>query len=67
MDPCSFFATYAARAQWWWIVLFRVVNALLLTTYFQPDEQWQSLEVAHKWVFGYGHTTWEWDESVALR
>lgn len=29
-------------------------------TFFQPDEFFQSLEVAHRLVFGYGHLTWEW-------
>ena len=36
---------------------FRVVNALLVRTYFNADEYWQSLEVAHRMVFGYGHLT----------
>lgn len=31
---------------------FRVVNALLIQTYFNPDEHWQSLEVSHRTVFG---------------
>lgn len=31
---------------------FRAVQALLLQTYFAPDEQWQSVEVAHRLVFG---------------
>lgn len=39
---------------------FRLVNALLVQTYFNPDEHWQSAEVAHRIVFGYGHLTWEW-------
>ncbi|XP_064606648.1 GPI mannosyltransferase 3-like [Liolophura sinensis] len=39
---------------------FRTVNALLVQTYFVPDEFWQSQEVAHKMVFGYGYLTWEW-------
>ena len=30
----------------------RVVNALLIQTYFNPDEHWQALEVAHKLTFG---------------
>ncbi|PKI82369.1 Gpi10p [Malassezia vespertilionis] len=29
-------------------------------TFFQPDEYWQSLEIAHRIVFGYGYRTWEW-------
>lgn len=38
----------------------RVANALVSRTFFQPDEYWQSLEVAHRLVFGYGYQTWEW-------
>lgn len=33
-------------------LVFRFVNALLVQTYFNPDEHWQSLEVAHSVVFG---------------
>ncbi|CAA7031370.1 unnamed protein product [Microthlaspi erraticum] len=43
---------------------FRVVNALLIQTYFNPDEHWQSLEVAHRNVFGYGYLTWEWKRGI---
>ena len=32
---------------------FRVANALLVQTYFNPDEHWQALEVAHRITFGY--------------
>lgn len=32
---------------------FRVANALLVQTYFNPDEHWQALEVAHRIAFGY--------------
>ena len=28
------------------------------------DETWQSVEIAHKLVFGYGHLTWEWVEGI---
>ena len=35
------------------LILFRWLNAALTQTYFAPDEYWQSLEVAHKVVFGY--------------
>ncbi len=38
----------------------RLLNALLLRTFFQPDEYWQSQEIAHKIVFGFGYRTWEW-------
>lgn len=47
------------------IFLFRAFNALLIQTYFDPDEYWQSLEIAHKFTFGYGYETWEW--KVGLR
>ena len=45
-------------------VLFRVVNAVCVRTFFSADEYWQSLEVAHKLVFGYGHLTWEWTHAL---
>ncbi|WWC57953.1 uncharacterized protein I303_100488 [Kwoniella dejecticola CBS 10117] len=35
-------------------------------TYFQPDEFYQSLEVAHNYVFGYGYLTWEWKDLPSL-
>lgn len=35
------------------VVLFRCLNSLLVQTFFDPDEYWQSLEVAHHVVFGY--------------
>lgn len=38
----------------------RVLQALLTSTFFQPDEFFQALEPAHYLVFGYGHLTWEW-------
>ena len=47
--------------------VFRLANAVVLRTYFNPDEYWQGPEVAHRWVFGYGHLTWEWQPCVALR
>ncbi|CAN4084330.1 unnamed protein product [Withania somnifera] len=42
----------------------RFVNALLVQTYFNPDEHWQVLEVAHHISFGYGHLTWEWEKGI---
>ncbi|KAH9515358.1 hypothetical protein Btru_014243 [Bulinus truncatus] len=42
----------------------RVANALLIQTQYVPDEYWQSLEVAHRMVFGYGYLTWEWREGL---
>ncbi|KAE8209699.1 hypothetical protein CF327_g6348 [Tilletia walkeri] len=48
------------------LLIFRLFNAALTQTYFQPDEFWQSLEVAHRLVFGYGYTTWEWRDGRSL-
>lgn len=42
------------------IFLYRLINAWLVTSYFDPDEYWQCLEVAHQQVFGYGFETWDW-------
>ncbi|XP_010278015.1 PREDICTED: GPI mannosyltransferase 3 [Nelumbo nucifera] len=45
-------------------LIFRAVNSLLVQTYFNPDEHWQALEVAHRIIFGYGHLTWEWEKGI---
>lgn len=50
-----------------YLFAFRIANALLCTTFFQPDEFFQSLEVAHRLVFGYGWQTWEWRPETAIR
>ncbi|KAA8522802.1 hypothetical protein F0562_009225 [Nyssa sinensis] len=41
-----------------------MANSLLVQTYFNPDEYWQTLEVAHRIPFGYGHLTWEWKKGL---
>ncbi|XP_033097006.1 GPI mannosyltransferase 3-like isoform X2 [Anneissia japonica] len=46
------------------LVVFRCINALLVQTWFVPDEYWQAVEVAHKMVFKYGYLTWEWDAGI---
>ena len=46
------------------LLSFRLLCALLVQTYFSPDEYWQSLEVAHSMIFGYGCLTWEWREKI---
>eukprot|EP01135_Chromosphaera_perkinsii_P010388 Nk52_evm60s2118 gene=Nk52_evmTU60s2118 len=46
------------------ICLFRQYNALFVSTTFSPDEYWQSLEVAHYLVYGYGYLTWEWLSAI---
>ena len=45
----------------------RVGIALGTRTFFQPDEFFQSLEVAHHAVFGYGQLTWEWRAESPIR
>ncbi|XP_062584188.1 GPI mannosyltransferase 3-like [Saccostrea cucullata] len=42
------------------LIALRIVNALFIQTSYVPDEYWQSLEVSHNIVFGYGYLTWEW-------
>ncbi|MFS7966847.1 putative GPI mannosyltransferase [Helianthus anomalus] len=34
-------------------LIFRMTNSLFVQTYFNPDEHWQALEVAHRITFGY--------------
>ncbi|KAG1361552.1 GPI mannosyltransferase 3 [Cocos nucifera] len=54
----------SGRRVWALSLAFRAANSLLVQTYFNPDEHWQSLEVAHRIVFGYGHLTWEWKRGI---
>ncbi|CAD5115662.1 DgyrCDS4617 [Dimorphilus gyrociliatus] len=42
------------------LLAFRCINALMIQTFYVPDEYWQSLEVSHNMAFGYGYLTWEW-------
>ncbi|KAF4551670.1 Alg9-like mannosyltransferase-like protein 1 [Elsinoe fawcettii] len=49
----------------YFLVAFRLVNALSIRTFFQPDEYYQSLEPAWKIAFGDDSgawITWEWRE-----
>lgn len=46
---------------------FRILNALLVQTFHVADEYWQTLEVAHRFVWGYGYLTWEWQPAATLR
>ncbi|GAA6054341.1 hypothetical protein JCM3770_003326 [Rhodotorula araucariae] len=43
----------------------RLANALASRAFFQPDEHWQALEPAHRWVWGFGWETWEWRTTPA--
>lgn len=46
------------------LFVLRLFNAFTIKTFFQPDEYFQCLEVAHFIVFGYGYWTWEWREAL---
>lgn len=48
------------------VVAWRVFNSLSLATFFQADEFYQALEIAHERVFGYGYVTWEWPQHLRL-
>ncbi|KAF2153047.1 glycosyltransferase family 22 protein [Myriangium duriaei CBS 260.36] len=51
----------------YWLIGFRIVNALLIDTFFQPDEYFQSLEPAWQIAFGENSgawITWEWREQL---
>ncbi|KAI1940377.1 glycosylphosphatidylinositol anchor biosynthesis [Ophidiomyces ophidiicola] len=53
----------AARDLLLFLVAFRILNALCVNTFFQPDEFFQSLEPAWQLTFGRGSgawITWEW-------
>ncbi|XP_055636618.1 GPI mannosyltransferase 3 [Toxorhynchites rutilus septentrionalis] len=42
----------------------RLASVFIVGTWYVPDEYWQSLEVAHRLAFGYGHLTWEWTHGI---
>jgi len=46
------------------LILFRFYNSISQSTFFVPDEYWQSIEVAHNYVYNYGYLTWEWKEKI---
>ncbi|EOR01573.1 GPI mannosyltransferase 3 [Wallemia ichthyophaga EXF-994] len=46
------------------ILLLRLILSLSTRTYFQPDEYFQSLEVAHWMRYGFGYLTWEWENRI---
>lgn len=37
------------------LAVFRLCSALLVQTYFNPDEYWQGPEIAHRLVFARGY------------
>ena len=55
---------------WRWFRIFfiiRLVMAILSKSYHHGDETYQSVEVAHKLVFGRGHLAWEWTSPNPIR
>lgn len=46
------------------LIVFRVVSVFFIRTWFVPDEVFQSVEVAHRAVFGSGHLSWEWEHAL---
>jgi phosphatidylinositol glycan class B len=54
----------SAKTLFCYLVLYRILNGFLVWSYFNPDEYWQSVEVAHNRVFGYGYLTWEWKQAL---
>eukprot|EP01130_Rhizamoeba_saxonica_P002597 TRINITY_DN12371_c0_g1_i1.p1 TRINITY_DN12371_c0_g1~~TRINITY_DN12371_c0_g1_i1.p1 ORF type:complete len:485 (+),score=40.51 TRINITY_DN12371_c0_g1_i1:1-1455(+) len=46
------------------LITIRIICGFAIQTYFDPDEYWQSIEIAHNYIFGYGYVTWEWDEQL---
>ncbi|KAJ5681958.1 uncharacterized protein N7477_001898 [Penicillium maclennaniae] len=53
------------------LIAFRIVNAFVVRTFFQPDEFFQSLEPAWQVAFGHGEgkdrgawVTWEWEHQL---
>lgn len=54
MAPASTSSSWRPLHLFLLLVAFRVVNALVVRTYFNPDEYLQGPEVAHKLVFGAG-------------
>ncbi|XP_049833004.1 GPI mannosyltransferase 3 [Schistocerca gregaria] len=46
------------------LLVLRLVSVFLVSTFYVPDEYWQSLEIAHRLAYGYGYTTWEWKVGI---
>lgn len=46
------------------LLIIRILSVFLIQTHYTADEYWQSLEIAHNLIFGYGYLTWEWILSI---
>ncbi|GMR53693.1 hypothetical protein PMAYCL1PPCAC_23888, partial [Pristionchus mayeri] len=45
-------------------LLLRLLLSLITSTWFVPDELFQSAEPAHSLIFGSGHLSWEWTRGL---
>lgn len=43
-----------------YLVFFRVINSLLLSTLFEPDEFFQNIDIVYKIILNNNHLTWDW-------
>ena len=49
------------------LIISRLLLSIITKTFFQPDEYFQSLEIAHRIYYGYGYLTWEWRSEDQLQ
>ena len=47
-----------------YLIVWRSFWAILSQSWYVPDETWQSVEIAHKLVWGQGFSTWESDYAI---
>jgi hypothetical protein len=55
---------FLSKVVWLNVLIFRIICAIFNNTFYHPDEYYQSLEVAHRRVYGFGFKTWEWTEEL---
>ncbi|KAI1728707.1 alg9-like mannosyltransferase family domain-containing protein [Ditylenchus destructor] len=65
MLPCL--SSLKLKASYGYFLVFRILNVFCASTWFVPDEYFQSVEVAYRMVYGKGMRTWEWKPNNALR
>ncbi|KAJ8945650.1 hypothetical protein NQ318_012368 [Aromia moschata] len=45
-------------------IFVRLLSVYVVDSFFVPDEYYQSVEIAHHMVYGYGYLTWEWTQGI---
>ncbi|KAK6529977.1 glycosylphosphatidylinositol anchor biosynthesis [Orbilia ellipsospora] len=60
----TFFPKQSTLLVFFIVLAIRLENALTITTFFQPDEYFQSLELAAAWRNTGGYVTWEWMQAI---